>query len=274
MLKNNKIILLFILLLIATSCIKQNDSTAISSGYGVFIGLEGSEVIKKCAGYDTVVIDAQYVSKEDIAIMQGRGQTVYSYLNIGSIETFRPYYNDYKYLTLKPYLDWEEEFWMDLGNEEWQKFLIDKLSLELLEKNIDGFWVDNVDVYSHFTNNETYLGLERILIHLMSLDKAVILNSGDEFVKEYSIGHSLNRIMTGVNQETVFTSIDFRNETFGNQNETEKKYYLEYLNDMSNLNMNVYLLEYSTDSNLIDKIKDYSLKKGWEYYISKSIGLD
>ena len=38
--------------------------------------------------------------------------------------------------------------------------------------------------------------------------------------------------------------------------------------------MNVYLLEYSTDSNLIDKIKDYSLKKGWEYYISKSIGLD
>ena len=110
MLKNNKIILLFILLLIATSCIKQNDSTAISSGYGVFIGLEGSEVIKKCAGYDTVVIDAQYVSKEDITLMQGRGQTVYSYLNIGSIETFRPYYNDYKYLTLKPYLDWEEEF--------------------------------------------------------------------------------------------------------------------------------------------------------------------
>ena len=182
-----------------------------------------------------MVIDAQYVSKEDITLMQGRGQTVYSYLNIGSIETFRPYYNDYKYLTLKPYLDWEEEFWMDLGNEEWQKFVIDKL---------------------------------------MSLDKAVILNSGDEFVKAYSAIHSLNRIMTGVNQETVFTSIDFRNETFGNQNETEKKYYLEYLNDMSNLNMNVYLLEYSTDSNLIDKIKDYSLKKGWEYYISKSIGLD
>ena len=108
----------------------------------------------------------------------------------------------------------------------------------------------------------------------MSLDKAVILNSGDEFVKAYSTDHSLNRIMTGVNQETVFTSIDFRNEIFGNQNETEKNYYLEYLNDMSNLNMDVYLLEYSTDSNLIDKIKDYSLKKGWEYYISKSIGLD
>lgn len=273
--KNKKIKFLLIILMVISSCSKQIDNHSISSGYGVFIGLENSEVVKVSEGYETIIIDAQYVSKEDINLMKERGKTVYTYLNIGSLETFRSYYEDYKQLILKPYIDWEGEFWIDIENKDWQNFIIKELSMELLDKNIDGFWVDNVDVYSHYPNINIYKGLENILNHLMSFEKAVIINSGNEFIKTYlNENNNVDNILTGVNQETVFTQIDFKNETFGTQNETETIYYLDYLNNINDLNKDVYLLEYATDQNLIDKIKDFASKKGWGYYVSKSIRLD
>jgi cysteinyl-tRNA synthetase, unknown class len=39
-----------------------------------------------------VLVDAQYLSAAEIASMQERGQKVFTYLNIGSLETFRSYY--------------------------------------------------------------------------------------------------------------------------------------------------------------------------------------
>lgn len=268
---------MILILIVAGSCENRETNSKLerSSGYGVFLSLEGENLINISEGYKTVVFDAQYLSLEEIQVLQDRGQEVYSYINIGSLETFRPYYEEYKNLVIKPYVDWEEEFWIDITDEEWQAFIRETLVKEILEKNIDGFWVDNVDVYGEFPNEESYRAVEKILKDIMTHGKLVIINGGNEFVELYlERNEQVNDILTGVNQETVFTSINFEDKNFKKQAEEDQSYYLEYLNSIDRLDKDVFLLEYTMDNKLIKKIQAYAKKRGWKFYISDSIELN
>lgn len=274
-----KLLSLALLLFLINACTSTADNnetnTKESLNYGVFLSLEGEDAVKASEGHETVVIDAQYLSKKEISFMQERNQKVYSYLNVGSLETFRPYYEEYKNLELKEYRNWENEYWIDVSNKDWQDFIYLTLSKQLVEKGIDGFWVDNIDVYGQFPNEETYKGIEMILKNMMTYGKPVVLNSGNEFVEVYfRKNQQVDDILTGVNQETVFSSIDFEKQTFGIQTTENQSYYLDYLNFIDELDKDIYLLEYTTDEELIKKIESYTEKRNWKFYISHSIELN
>lgn len=241
--------------------------------YGVFLSLDSSD-LEKIAGYRTVVIDAQYFSKKDIGYLKAQGCTVYSYINIGSIENFREYYDTYLELALGEYENWDEEQWVDVSSTNWQTFLI-SLEEELLEKGIDGYFVDNCDVYYEYPTDDIFEGLTTILQHLMEYDKPVIVNGGDTYVMKFrdSCG-SLKCIMTGVNQESVWSKIDFDTGKLLEQMNNERKYFQDYIEVCKSTGLDVYLLEYTTDDVLKQKIEKYCKKKQFHYYISDSIELD
>ena len=91
--------------------------------YAVLIG-EDSDIVGKIGNIDVLVIDAAYFTGEDIAILKENGiKEIYTYLNVGSIEDFRPYYEEYEQYTLGPYENWPEERWIDVSNTEWQDFI-------------------------------------------------------------------------------------------------------------------------------------------------------
>lgn len=94
------------------------ENTALYS-YGVFLSVEND--LDKLSDYYTVVIDAQNFSKGEIESFKNKGHKVYSYINIGSLENFRNYYNDYKALKLGDYEHWEEEIWIDVSSQKWQE---------------------------------------------------------------------------------------------------------------------------------------------------------
>lgn len=272
-----KAVLTAFVVLLSTACMQTDDeeTKTETQEYGVFLSLSGREAIDAAENFEIVVIDAQNLSSEEIAEMQSRGQLVYSYLNVGSLETFRSYYEEFQYLTLKPYVNWENEFWVDASAEEWQYFISVNLATQYVDKGIDGFWVDNVDIYYQYPTEVMYQGVERTLTTLMEYGKPVIINGGDQFVLEYlERKGQVDDILTGVNQETVFSSIDFENRTLGNQNETTQEYYLNYLSMIDQENKNIYLLEYTTDTDLISEIQAFTEEKEWQYYISDSIELD
>ena len=129
--------------------------------YGVFLNADASslERFKMC---ETIVIDAQYFTKRDIELLHQNGTVVYTYLNIGSIENFREYYTAYAELAIGEYEHWEEEEWVDVANPDWQKF-IGQLSQELYEKGVDGFFIDNCDVYYYAPCESIFEGLTAIL---------------------------------------------------------------------------------------------------------------
>ena len=241
--------------------------------YGVFLSIDSSQ-IKKLYGYRLVVIDAQYFSAKDIRTLHKKGVKVYTYLNVGSIENFRDYYKKYEYLTIGTYENWEEEKWVDVSNKDWQKFM-GKLSKKLLKKGVDGFFIDNCDVYDYAKTKKNFKGLAKILKNIKRLGKGVIINGGDVFVIKYRKTYgSAKDIMTAVNQESVWSSIRFETGTFGKQPEDVRKYFSDYVQKCKKDRMEVYLLEYTKDKKLIRQIKQYCRKNKFHYYISDSIELD
>ena len=241
--------------------------------YGVFLSLDASDM-DRITEYQTVVIDAQYFSKKDIAYLKKQGCTVYSYINIGAIENFREYYDEYSNLALGDYENWEEEKWVDVSSTVWQNFLV-SLEEELLDKSIDGFFVDNCDVYYVYHTDDVFEGLTTILEHLMEYGKPVIINGGDTYVMEYEAREgSVQNIMTGVNQECVFSRINFKKGSFSAQKKIDREYFQDYIETCDRQGCDVYLIEYTTDRKLKRKIKKYCKKKGFHYYISDSIELD
>jgi hypothetical protein len=243
--------------------------------YGVFIGLE-PEDSSRLSGYDIVVIDAAYFTAEDIRKLHESGQTVYSYLNIGSVENFRDYYAEYEPLTLGEYEDWPEERWVDVFRPEWQRFVTGTLAASLSEKNVDGFFLDNADVYYEYKNENIYDGLVSIISGLGRYGLPLIVNGGDTFVTELlENGGPAAELITGVNQETVFTSIDFKNGGFGLQGVEDRRYYCGYLELCKEQGLQVYLTEYASDPDDVEpSIDAYCEENGFLYYISTSLELD
>lgn len=273
--KQTKVLaLIFVIVLISGYFLikDSNTSTFEKNDYGVFLNADASS-LKQLKNYDLIVIDAQYFTKSDIELLHQNGTKVYTYLNIGSIENFREYYTTYEKLTIGRYEHWDEEKWVDVADPDWQKFM-KQLSQELFEKGVDGFFIDNCDVYYYAPRESIFEGLTAILQNIMTFDKAVIINGGDTYVTEYRERYgAIDHIMTGVNQESVWSAIDFDKGTFYEQTKETRDYYCNYLEACQADGMDVYLLEYTTDKKLIQKIKKYCNEHDFHFYISNSLEL-
>lgn len=274
--KQTKVLaLIFVIILISGYFLikDSNTSTFEKNDYGVFLNADASS-LEQLERYNLIVIDAQYFNKSDIELLHQNGTRVYTYLNIGSIENFREYYTAYEKLTIGRYENWDEEKWVDVSDPDWQKF-IEQLSQELFEKGVDGFFIDNCDVYYYAPRESIFDGLTAILQNIMTFDKAVIINGGDTYVTEYRERYGdINHIMTGVNQESVWSAIDFDRGTFYEQTRETRDYYCKYLEACQADGMDVYLLEYTTDKKLIHKIKKYCNEHDFHFYISNSLELE
>ena len=256
-------------LLMASGCAPVPEE----KNYGVL--LSETEDLGRLAEYETVVIDAQYFSKREIDAFRLGGHRVYSYINIGSLEDFRGYFGEYEDLILGPYENWDGEYWVDVSNEKWQSFMIDELAPSLLQKDVDGFFVDNCDVYYHFPTRETMGGLAAILHTLVGTGRPVLINGGDAFVDAYcAAGGQWNEVMTGINQETVFSKILWDGDKFGTASDEDRAYFMDYIERYAAVGVEIYLLEYTKSRSLAAKIREYCAKNGFEYYISDSIELD
>lgn len=259
--------------------ITVNDDSTVSrakaAGYGVYIGNDNmSDILKISADDKIVVIEGQSFTKKQIKKLKDKGKTVYTYLNIGAIETYRSYYKKYKKYILGPYENWEDEYWIDVSQKDWQKFIGTTLAGELVDKGVDGFFVDNSDVYYQYKKSKIYKGLNKILERLRKFSKKkILINGGDVYVTKL-IEDKKTSSFDGVNQETVFSKIfDYKNDEFGIQSEEETAYYQSYLKKVKKKNKKVYLLEYTRDEALKEKIVSYCSKKGYGYCISEYVDL-
>lgn len=241
--------------------------------YGVFLNEEMS-AIPKMADYEIVVVEGQSFTKEAVAELKQSGKRMCSYLNVGSIETWRDYYSDYQDLAGKVYENWEDEYWVDVTDARWQDLILKELAPSLKEKGFDGLFLDNLDVYYINQEDEVFDALVMILKELKAQGFYIMINGGDTFVEEYANRYyKLKDIMDAVNQETVFSSIDFETETFGRHDEEEKNYFEEYCELVKSYDCDVYLLEYTTDVELINEIKAFCEENEYYYFISDKINI-
>lgn len=252
--------------------------------YGVFLGIDKNSFdIDLFEGYDMVVIDAQELRKEQLSQLHARGHVVYSYLNVGSIEINRDYYSDYEDLCLDRYENWPDEYWVDVTQARWQEFTGSVLTQRILanDPDVDGLFLDNLDIYFHVTEKKKYRSMKddvyQSLINILEMyreaDLPVLINGADMFVSRL-IDEEQEELIRGVNQETVFSRIlDYDRDKFGEQPDSENEYYTEYLDECKDAGLDVFLLEYTTDTDVEKKINRYCAKNGFRYYISKHVNL-
>ena len=241
--------------------------------YGVFLSI--CENIEQFADYEIVVIDAQYYPKEELDAFRSKGHKVFSYINIGSLEDFRDYYDEYKDLSLGAYEHWEEEVWVDVSQKRWQDFMLNDIAAGLLEKDIDGFFVDNCDVYYVHPKQEILEGLTVIMKGLKATGKKVIINSGDTFLDTYcEQGGKWDDVISDINQESVFSTILWDEGTFGTAEPEDHEYFVSYIDRYGSQGAEIYLLEYTIDEELMKEIKAFCEERGYTYYVADSIELD
>ncbi|MBO4927114.1 MAG: endo alpha-1,4 polygalactosaminidase [Clostridiales bacterium] len=229
-------------------------------------------------GYgQTVVIDAQNFPEEEIWKLKNQEVYVLSYLNIGSIEDFRPYYEEYADLALGDYEHWDEEKWVDVTSARWQSFILEELVPEMIAKGCDGFFVDNCDVYYVYPSDAMLDAVAAIMRGLVATGKVVIMNGGDSFIDAYTeMRGDWWDVITGINQETVFTKIDWdAGELRARKTDDEDfLFFTDYVERYAEMGVYIYLLEYTQNAGIEQKIRDYCLDHDFVYYISDSIELD
>ena len=268
--RNQKLTCSFVIFF--TIIVINGISAESTKDYKVLIGMDHEKVMQ-LKEIKTLVIDAEFFSQEDIAQLHKNGNVhIFSYLNIGSIETFRDDYAAFADIALGHYENWDEEEWVNVADKRWQKRIKHKAQL-LSQKGIDGFFLDNADIYYHYQTPEIYRGLITLLHEIHKENKPIIINGGDTFISQAMKENALKGIVNGINQESVFTEINFKDNTFGVKPIEDREYFMDYLDQCKTYGFTVYLLEYGPSKKIEKDIEAYCQSNGFIYDISHSLQL-
>lgn len=271
-------VLPLLLVSVLTGCSKPSE-TKISNGYGAFLGRSENNV-SGLSTYKYVSLELEEYDVETIESLQSKGTNVLLYVNAGSIETYRDYYDEYVQYAFMDYTNWPDEKWIDVTHVEWQDFVINTLGKTAKEKKAFGVYLDNVDVYSeaieHNLNKASFqTAIKNMITGLSNLGLKVMLNGGAEFLDDMNDSNdSIFSSIWGYHQEEVFTGIqDYNKDIFTTQDKEDSEYYQEIASMMKKKNKEIFLLEYTKDTNIINKVKDFANKNQYYYYCSSTVGL-
>lgn len=287
-----KYILPFLLLSLAISGCNSNtnsnhaenkdDNTSTTSktkDYGAFLGRSENND-KGFTDYEYISFEFDEFSNEKIKKTNESGTKTFAYLNIGSIETYRDYYDDFKDITFAEYENWEDERWVNVDNSSWQNFVINSLGKHFKEMGAYGVYMDNVDVYTVWSElghnkNDLVSGLKNIIKGIADLGLKVMVNGGSEFLDDMISNNDI--IIDSIfayHQEEVFSLIeDYDKNIFGTQDKEDSEYYQGIAKELKNKGKEIFLLEYAKSASLIYNIESYCKKNNYHYYISSTVGL-
>lgn len=247
--------------------------------YGAFLGRSDNDVTG-FSNYKYVSVELDEFGDSNIERLNSKGVNFLAYLNIGSLETYRDYYDDYESYTFKDYDNWPDERWIDVSNSNWQDFVVNTLAKGFKDRNAYGVYLDNVDVYSiakeDGLNYSAYAeGIKNILKGVTDLGLFVMMNGGAEFLEDIKDNEDdAIGLIWAYHQEEVFSLIkDYENNTFGEQNTEDKEHYQEISSMMKDMGKEVFYLEYTTDENLQKTIKEYCDSKEYHYYFASDVDL-
>lgn len=231
--------------------------------------------------YQNISIEINEFSSQSIQDLKENQTNIFAYLNVGSLENYRDYYEEFKHLTFLDYDNWPDERWINVTDQSWQDFVVDTLAKNIKDTGAYGVYMDNVDVYSVFVeqgldSSACFSALTNIIKKVSELGLKVMLNGGAEFIDDaLDKSDSVFDSVYAYHQEEVFSLIeDYEKNFFGKQTKEDREYYQEISSKMKAKNKQVFYLEYSNDNSLISSIDEYCSNNSYFYYVSSSINLD
>ena len=257
----------------------QDDQIISYDDYGAFLGRSENN-IQGFDNYNYISLELDEYTDQVIQNLNNSGKKLFAYLNVGSLEEYRDYYDQFENITIGEYENWEDEKWLDITNSTWQNYVINTLAKGFKNRGAFGVYMDNVDVYSiakeeHLNSSAYAVALKNIIKGVSDLGLKVMLNGGAEFLDDMNNQNdNIFNSIWGYHQEEVFSLIeDYDNNIFGVQDSEDSSYYKEILTLMKNKNKNLFILEYTTNQTLKEQIKQYCEINNIHFYISSDIDL-
>ena len=248
--------------------------------YGAFLGRSDNDV-NFFSSYQYISLELDEFTDTNINRLSNKGVQFFAYLNVGSLETYRDYYEDYESLTFKEYDNWPDERWIDVSNESWQNFVVNTLAKGFKERNAFGVYLDNVDVYTIAKEEEKDftafgIGLKNIIKGISELGLKVMINGGSEFLDDMNDSNdSIFDSIWAYHQEEVFSLItDYEHNGFGKQTVEDRDYYQEIASMMKQKGKEVFFLEYTIKADLKKEIISYCNSHYYHYYIATNVDLN
>ena len=99
-------------------------------------------------------------TRADIATLRAGGRnTVLSYLNVGACERYRSYWRAApsglipcganQAAQIAAYHRYPKEVWMNPGNADYRRLIIEHVAARLAATGVDGFFIDNLEIVEH-----------------------------------------------------------------------------------------------------------------------------
>ena len=276
-----KIPVILLIPLLLTGCKGQkNDEYVIPQmdDYGAFLGRSGNNV-DGFNKYKYVSVELDEFSHTNIERLSKKGVHFLAYLNVGSLESYRDYYDEYESLTFKDYDNWPDERWIDVTNISWQNNIV-SLAQRFKNDGAFGVYLDNVDVYSIAKEEEMNYqafgeAIKSMIVRINALGLKVLVNGGGEYFDDmFDQNDNVFDSLWAYHQEEVFSLIgDYVHNVFTTQTIEDKNYYISIASKMHQIGKEVFLIEYTTDNLLKESIEDYCHTVEYHYYISSTVEL-
>jgi cysteinyl-tRNA synthetase len=186
------------------------------------------------AAFRLIVIDADpaaanFTPSEIARLKAGGRNTVLSYLNVGSCERDRDYWSHAppglvpcgrnRAAQLGAYQGYPREVWMNPGNRDHRRLLLEHVAPRLSATGVDGFFLDNFELVEHGTRTRhgpcdatCVRGAFRLLAELRRRFPEGILvlqNATSDAIRLHRLedGRSVPEVLDGVSREEVYAPV-------------------------------------------------------------------
>jgi hypothetical protein len=161
------------------------------------------DIARRYAAYDLLVLDGQEASRRQVATLRRAGKIVLAYLDVGTIEPWRPWYGTLKAYRLDRWARWGE-WYARVSAAGFRRAIVERIAPEILGKGFDGLFLDNTDmIESHPTQTRGMRRLARGLARLVHGRRKLLFTQNGEG----SLGPTL-RLYDGWNREDVSSTFD------------------------------------------------------------------
>ena len=149
----------------AASALPPRLSAVHTWAFAIGNGTLRGDVAKRYSSYDLVVVDGQEVTRGQVAALHQAGKLVLGYLDVGTIEPFRPWYRRAKPYRLDYWKEWGE--WYANVDARGYRRLVASIAVSMLRKRLDGLFLDNTDMVE--THRKQASGMRLLVARLGKL---------------------------------------------------------------------------------------------------------
>ncbi|MGX8680117.1 MAG: endo alpha-1,4 polygalactosaminidase [bacterium] len=262
-----------------------------SQDFALLTGMTINEDTVLKQHYKILIIKPGKISKKALKNLHQYADQIYAYVNVGTLKSSSKTYAKYRRYKIGTYSKKKKTYIMNVGTKNWRKYIVSDVSLPLIKKGFDGLYLDHFDIYKKKKTKKIYNGLTKILKSFHKKDIPVILNNAGAFSEKYcqtledkqadnkqnknaskSTGEEAPSapLIYGICQKQVFTTYDEKTKETKKQKTEISTAYKDLLIRLKAQKINIYIVEYTKNTDWKSVIQAYCKSHKFSYYLAKN----